>query len=227
MNEQLLTTARKNQTSSYGLTLVAGLPFPPHIFAQIQATQQQLEKSVPHSSTWYQRHHTHLTLYAPLRSRVRAHPPLTRQELPPNLDQFIEALRDCILHLSPFVISIGKVRLTDIGHFIVPVEGATIVKTRLVTSLNHFAGIETPKNNWVHGTIGYLHQLPTEAQGICLQQELASSNIMPIGQMLVEQISLVHYAHRTLNHIKGRISLTLGQPNDITTANFLQMLNMT
>ena len=63
-------TIHKNTATSYGLTLVAGLPFPAEIGSRVQAIQAQLEPLAPGRFTWYGVDHLHVTLVAPLRTRA-------------------------------------------------------------------------------------------------------------------------------------------------------------
>src|SRR5688500_17244176 len=90
--DKICTTIRKNTVTSYGLTLVIGLPFPLNIGSKIQFVQNHLELLAPSQFMWYERDQLHATLTAPLRGRYREWPPLQPQELPSNPVGFVEAL---------------------------------------------------------------------------------------------------------------------------------------
>lgn len=228
MGEKLLATARKNQVSSYGLTLVAGLPLPAALLGQIKLIQEQLEGVAPDCFTWYQPAHIHITLYAPVRSRELERPPLAQADLSPDLDNFVVALNQCVAGLTPFRMNLVSAHLTAIGHIIIRAEGVAAVKAHFIKTLTPILGAAAPKDSpdRIHGTIGYLHKLPTEVERGRLQEALAQINQMEIGRVLVKQIWLVHYAHRTLNDIVGKLPLLPGQANSITTASFLQGLKI-
>ena len=76
--EKVRQIIRKNQATSYGLTLVIGLPFPSDIGSRVQLIQRQLEALTPGHFFWYGLDHLHATLVAPLRGRYRDHPALQR-----------------------------------------------------------------------------------------------------------------------------------------------------
>ena len=85
VEQRVKQTIHKNTATSYGLTLVIGLPFPVEIRGRIQNIQKKLEASAPGRITWYGAEHLHTTLFAPLRGRYREGPPLQREELPADL----------------------------------------------------------------------------------------------------------------------------------------------
>ncbi len=171
---------------------------------------------------------THITLYAPLRSRKREYPPLCQHELPTDLDNFLVAMSNCLMSVSPFTIKFSEVNLTPIEHIVIQVKGITAVKSSLIKALTPFLGTDVPKSDpkRIHGTIGYLYTLPTIADTKRLKDALAQINQAHISHMLVEQIWLVHYAHRTLNQVVGKIPFILGEPKPISTHHFLQALSI-
>ena len=59
IEEQTRQTIYKNTATSYGLTLVIGLPFPAAIRKQIQNVQNQLDALAPGRFTWYGTDHLH------------------------------------------------------------------------------------------------------------------------------------------------------------------------
>ena len=58
-------TIRKNTATSYGLTLVVGLPFPSEIGNRVRRIQEHLETLAPGRLTWYGLDQLHATLVAP------------------------------------------------------------------------------------------------------------------------------------------------------------------
>src|SRR5581483_10938547 len=67
MKETVSKTIWKSTATSYGLTLVAGLPFPYTICTSIRCVQEQLDLLAPGGFTWYECHYLHTTVVAPLR----------------------------------------------------------------------------------------------------------------------------------------------------------------
>ena len=65
------TLVQKNTLTSYGLTIVAGLPFPVTLSEKIEALQGSLEETLPDQFLWYGSDHLHITFAAPLRGRYR------------------------------------------------------------------------------------------------------------------------------------------------------------
>jgi hypothetical protein len=153
---------------------------------------------------------------------------LARQELPPDLDTFAAALKHCVAELAPFTINLGSTHLSPVGHLIIRTDGAAAAKAHLIKTFAPILGAAAPKDSpdRIHGTIGYLHKLPTEVERVHLQEALTQINRTEIGRMTVKQIWLVHYAHRILNDIVGKLPLLLGQANSVTVPSFLQALQI-
>ena len=135
IEEKVQQTIRKNTATSYGLTLVIGLPFPPEISTRIQSTQQYLESLVPGRFTWYGLEHLHATLVAPLRGRYRDFPPLQREELPTDLQGFTQNLANFFAHYPPFSLELAGVHLSN--------NGFVLVSENLSSQYNSFVTIES------------------------------------------------------------------------------------
>ena len=80
--KRMRTTLNKNRATSFGLTLVVGLPFARPILAPILRLRAQTETLLPGRFLWYAPDHLHATVMAPLRGRYREGPPLRREEFP-------------------------------------------------------------------------------------------------------------------------------------------------
>ena len=57
--ERVQRTIYKNTSTSYGLSLVIGLPFSDEICSQIESIQRRLETLAPGRFTWYGLKHLH------------------------------------------------------------------------------------------------------------------------------------------------------------------------
>ncbi len=220
------TTIAKNTKSSYGLTLVIGLPFPREVCARIQKVQLELEPCAPGAISWYSARQLHTTLYAPLRGRYREQPPLRRNDLPLNLEGFAKDLATFFSALDPFRLKLSGVHLSEDG--MITVHEETLAR-QLATTLCKYSGLDHPKRSpGLVSVIGFLSDENRAGEIIdsAFQSALEPLSSVPIGQMLVEQVHLVHYANRTLNQIEGRLTFLLGRPNFFTSEQFLAALGI-
>jgi hypothetical protein len=220
-------TIHKNTATSYGLTLVAGLPFPAEIGDRVQAIQAQLEALAPGRFTWYRVDHLHATLFAPLRGRYRDSPPLQRDELPADIQGFTQKLNDFFAQQQPYALDLAGVSVTRQGF--VMVGECTLVR-QLASSLRQYPELDPPKHlRGSHIAIGFLNtQRPfaREEEKACFEQALAQFRDIQVGKTLVQQVWLVHYANRTLNQILGKVPFTLGQANVMTVERLLRELGI-
>ena len=228
--KRMQTTLSKNQATSFGLTLVVGLPFPRPILAPILRLRAQIETLLPGRFRWYAPDHLHATVMAPLRGRYRDGPPLQRDELPADLDGFVEALNLCFDALQPFPLKLDRLRLASDGRMLALGPDAGQVRQRVAERLASFPGLDRPKDldGW-HVTLGYL-QTPTpfatQAEQADFEIGWAELQTSLLGVMVVDRVWLVHYADRTLSRIVGQAPLLLGQPNTLTPDNLLAALGI-
>ena len=228
--KRMQTTLSKNQATSFGLTLVVGLPFPRPILASILRLRVQTETLLPGRFRWYALDHLHATVMAPLRGRYRDAPPLRREDLPADLDGFVEALNTCFSALQPFTLELDRLLLTPDGRMLALGPDAGLVRQRVAERLTSLPGLDQPKNSdgW-HVTLGYL-QTPTpfatEAEQADFQVGWAELQTCLPGVVVVDRVWLVHYADRTLSRIVGKVPLLLGQPNTLTPDNLLATLGI-
>ena len=228
--KRMQTTLNKNQATSFGLTLVVGLPFARPILAPILRLRAQAEALLPVRFHWYTLDHLHATVMAPLRGRYRDAPPLRREELPANLGGFVEALNTCFNGLVPFTLELNRLLLAPDGRMLALGPDAGQVRKRVAECLVPFPGLDRPKDlgGW-HVTLGYL-QTPTP---FATEAEQASFEIgwadlqtsLPVV-VVVDRAWLVHYADRTLSRIVGKAPLLLGRPNTLTPDNLLAELGI-
>jgi hypothetical protein len=226
VEKKIQQTIRKNTATSYGLTLVTGLPFPTQIGHQVQDIQQQLETLAPGRFTWYALDHLHATLVAPLRGRYRDSPPLQREELPANLQSFTQDLATFFAQHQPFALVLAGVHISENGFVLV---GENTFEQQLASALQRFPELDKPKSlKGFHVAIGFCNTSWPFAKDEQAAIETALSKIedTPIGSMEVRQVWLVHYANRTLNRIIGKVPFTLGQTNALTAEYLLQGLGI-
>jgi hypothetical protein len=220
-------TIRKNTATSYGLTLVVGLPFPAEIGNRIWHIQGQLEALAPGCFTWYGLDHLHATLLAPLRGRYRDSPPLQREELMADLQGFIQSLIDFFAQHQPFSLELAGVHVTAEGFVMV---GENTLVQQLASNLRRYPEFDSPKHlRGLHVAIGYLNTgrpFATDEESVRFEMALAQLTEAPVGRVMVQQIWLVHYANRTLNRIVGKVPFTLGQTNTLDDENLLQELGI-
>lgn len=221
-------TLRKNRAVSYGLTLVAGLPFPANITTQIQAVQGRLEGLLPDRFAWYGPEQLHVTLFAPLRGRYRESPLLQRTELPANLDGFANDLNIFFGQQPPFSLALAGVRLTPEGNVLITEKS---LAQQLAAGLQKYPELDLPKH--LRGrqvVIGYFNTgrpfASAEEEARLADRGLIQMADISIGQMTVRRVWLVHYANRTLNRVVGKVGFDLGQPNSITAARLIEALGI-
>jgi hypothetical protein len=225
--EKIQTTIGKNTTTSYGLTVVIGLPFPAEINERIKDIQIQLESLAPGRFTFYDLDHLHATLVAPLRGRYRASPPLQRTELPTNLRGFIRDLAHFFSQQQPYSIELASLHITPEGFAMI---GENSLIQQLAVKLERYPELDPAKYlKGIHVAIGFFNTpqpfATYEEQGL-FEAALTQLRSIPVGQVMVQQVWLVHYANRTLNHIVGKVSFSLGKPNIITIENLLQKVGI-
>jgi hypothetical protein len=228
--EQVRRAIRKNQAISYGLTFVAGLPFPPDIYNRVALIQRQIDALAPGRFFWYDSHHLHVTLAAPLRGRYRDHPALQREELPADLQDFVADLASFFARQPPFSIELGQANITPDGAVVVDAASGGPLARQLATVLRGYPALDQPKHEGgLHLSIGYLNTVRSSAAGdenSHLEEGLSQLANVPLGRMVVHQIWLVHYANRTLNRIVGETAYTLGQTREVEVKQWLRELSI-
>jgi hypothetical protein len=225
--EKVRRTVQKNTATSYGLSLVVGLPFPDEICARIGRIQQQLEALAPGRFTWYGPVHLHATLFAPLRGRYREWPPLQWQELPADLEGLARDVASFFVQLDPFSLELAGVHVSQDG--VAEVRENTLVQ-RLVSTLRRHPELDEPKHRTgLHVAIGFLNKVPpfdTDEEQARFEAGLDQFMYTPVGQVTVQQVWLVHYANRTLDRIVGKVPLALGRVNTLTAEQLLRELGI-
>jgi hypothetical protein len=226
-SDKVLANIHRNTTTSYGLTLVVGLPFPPEFAARIGQLQHGLEALAPGRFIWYTQGQLHATLLAPLRGRYRAGPPLRRAELPADLPGLIADFGDILAETAPFALRFAGVEITEDGSLILKED--TMVQ-RLVSRLRWYPELDPPKyGRGLHIAIGFVNKYPFLTHRDEEQQFKAGFAQMtdtPIGALTIQHVWLVHYANRTLSTIVGKTQFTLGQASPITTEQLLSDLGI-
>jgi len=225
--EAVQRTIARNAATSFGLTLVAGLPFPADLQARLGAVCRQIESLAPNRFRWYRPEHLHATLVAPRRGIYRPAPPLTRDDLPPDLAGFVRDLTATLAGMRPFSLALAGVHLTPNG--LLAAREKTAIQP-LVALLGRHPALDAPKTNTgLHITLGYLKQSPAEgkieedAPFIAALRRLREEDL---GAVVVERIWLVHYANRTLNRIVGKIPFRLGEARGISVEAFVERLGI-
>jgi hypothetical protein len=215
--ERVQQNILKNLSTSYGLTLVAGLPFSDALREGFAQVQSQLEQLAPGCFTWYHTGHLHTTLLAPLRGRYRESPPLRRDELPADLDRFVHTTGRCFESMRPFSLTFDRLLLTSHGLALALAPDTDCVRRRVAACLQPFPELDPPKHldEW-HVTLGYLRTttpFASEDEQTRFEAGLARLQDGPPLQLAVDGLWLVHYANRMLDRIVGRVALALGRPN--------------
>lgn len=222
---QISELRRKNAGASYGLAIVAGLPFPAEIAGAIADVQASIEQLLPNRFRWYGLHHLHTSIYAPLRSQDR---PLRREDLPPDLDAFVCDLAGVLSSWQPFALSFAGVRLAGNGALIISEDS---LERQLVSRLSCHPRTAAPKHvRGLTAVIGYLdasQPFTAEHEQESFQQGLAAMRDLPIGAMNVDRVCLVSYGHRTLSGILGKVEFALGRaPAAVTGTDLLASLGV-
>lgn len=220
----------KNLATSYGLTLVVGLPFPMPVLEQVAQLREQIETLLPGRIIWYEPHHLHATLLAPLRGRYREGPPLQRSELPADIDGLVDALNCCFRALSPFVLRLDGLHLAPDGRLLSLGSDPDQVRQQVAGRLASFPGLDRPKelDDW-HITLGYLQTpapLIDETEQIGFEAGRTMFRSGPLGALTADRVWLVHYADRTLSRVVGKASLLLGRSNGLTADSLLRDLGI-
>lgn len=225
--EKVRTTIWQSTATSYGLTLVIGLPFPHTICNRIQQVQDKVDILAPGGFTWYDHDHIHATLVALLRGRYREAPPLQREELPSDLEGFTSDLSNILTKLQPFPLELVKVEITEEGFVMLPANNP--IPDQFFT-FQRYPKLDQPKqNHGLHITIGYLQNqelFASDKERERFREGFSQIMHTYIGQTIVQRIWLVHYANRTLNRIIGKIAFDLGSPNSLTTERLLERLGI-
>ena len=226
--ENVRTTINKNTTTSYGLTLVIGLPFPAELSRRIQSIQRQLETVLPGRFTWYGPDHLHATLMALLRGRYRKASPLQRAELPADLQGFINDLVDFLAQSPSFPLNLAGLQVTPEGFIII--RGDAPRPKLAAFDLQKYPELDPPKHSHApHITIGYFNTsqlFVTDKERSHVEETLDNLHDTCVGRIIVRQISLVHYSNRTLARIAGKVPLRLGQSNRLTAEDLLRQLGI-
>ncbi len=222
----ILQTISRNRAPSYGLTLMAGLPFPEDICARIQALQGQVEALAPGRFTWYRPVLLHATLYAPLRGVYRPAPPLRRAEVTADWAGFCAGLARICTQSRPFTLELRGISLTSDGMLVIHED---TLAQRLAAGLSGYPGLDQPKHwNGLHVVIGYLHTAnpfaSVNAQAD-FEQRCAALDTA-IGAAQVSRVWLVHYANRVLQRIVGQVELELGRESRLSCEEIAQALGL-
>lgn len=223
--DEVYTTIHKNSVSSYGVTLVAGMPFPPPISEQIKAQQERFDRYAPGRFIWYSSDHLHITLVALVRGRYREAQPVRSAELAEDLPNYLDRFNSVFSQIHPFTLELGCPTITPSGSVIIKVnEPGQLIVPLLRRSL---ALDQPPASINLHISLGYL-STPTlfteEAEQQRFAEDYAQLAQCTLGCLTVQQVWLVHYANRMLNRIVGKIPLQLGQPNQLTVEQLLENL---
>lgn len=213
----------RNLATSFGLTLVVGLPFPRPLLARVVQLRDRSDSLAPAGLRWYAPDHLHSTVLALLRSRYREGPSLQRTELPQDLEGFVATLNACFGTLQPFVLNLDKLFLTPDGQLLAVGPDPGRVRQQVAQRLASWPGLDRPKDlsGW-HVTLGFL-QTSALASFEAGWVELQGSSI---DAVLVDQVWLVHYADRMLSRIVGKAPLPLGRPGSLTAGRLLELLGI-
>ena len=102
----------------------------------------------------------------------------------------------------------SRVFSSDRGHVAVSVHDGHDIQKRIATTFAHYPELHHPDRfDDLHVTLGYLNapgESLTDAEMGFLSEGFGEIENLPIGEMLVDKVWLVHYANRTLNRILGR-----------------------
>jgi len=228
--KRMRTTLNKNLATSYGLTLVVGLPFPQPVLVRAARLREQVETLLPGRFRWYAPDHLHATVMAPLRGRYREEPPLQRNELPADLNSLVNALNNCFSALQPFSLELESLYLTPDGQVLALGSDPGQVRRRVAERLSTVPGLGRPEglDNW-HVTLGYLQTSApfyVEPEHARCEADWIKLLTRSLGTVAVDRVWLAHYAERTLNRIVGKVPLFLGRLNALTYDGFLTTLGI-
>jgi hypothetical protein len=219
---------KKNLATSFGLTLVVGLPLAPPILAQLARVRAAVEAQLPGQYQWYASKHLHATVMPLLRGRYREAPPLQLHELPADLNSLADRLDDCFSALQPFRFAVDRLEFMPDGRLLALGADPGHVRRQVAERLASLARLDPPKDlgDW-HVTVGYLatpSPFASEAERAGFEAGLARLQAGSPSAMEVHQVWLVHYADRTLDRIVGRIPLPVGSPIGLTSDYILTRL---
>lgn len=218
----------RNVATSFGLTLVVGLPFPQPLLAGVAQVRDHIDLMAPGGFRWYALDHLHATVLAPLRGRYREGPSLQRSELPQDLEGFVATLNACFGALQPFVLDLDKLVLTPAGLVLAVGPDPGQVRQRVAQNLASWPRLDRPKDlgSW-QVTLGFLQTPEPTSSGAhlaSLEAGWAEFQSNSVGAMTVDQVWLVHYADRMLSRIVGKAPLPLGRPGSLTADRLLGLL---
>jgi 2'-5' RNA ligase len=228
---KMQATLDKNQATSFGLTLVIGLPFPQPIVDRATQTQAQTEAALPGRFHWYAPDHLHATIVAPLRGRYRQGPPLRRTELPDDLDGFAAAMSRCFAEMQPFALELDRLILASNGLVLAVGPDPEGVRHQVAQCLARFPELDQPKDpaGW-HVTLGYLatpEPFVSEAEGLRFQAAWSELQVAWSPYSVeVDRAWLVHYGNRILSDVIGRLPLWLGRPTGLSAGQLLTDLQI-
>jgi hypothetical protein len=155
--------------------------------------------------------------------------------LPNDLNGFTRDLYSFFAHHQPFAFELTGVHVTDNGLVIVDVNTieqqlASSLKQKLACSLKKYPELDQPKHpKGLHVTIGYFNTgqpFAMDEERARFETAVAQLTNVPVGEMVVQQVWLVHYANRTLDRIVGKVPFTLGQTNALTAERLLRELGV-
>jgi hypothetical protein len=225
--EKIQHSIYKNTTTSYGLTLVVGRPFPPEVGVQVERIQRHLDALAPGQCTWYSLGQLHTTLVAPLRGRYRDYPPLRREELPADIEGFIHDLDAFFAQLEPFTLEFAGPQIAEDGTITIAEHSLVY---QLSSQLRQHPELDRPKHDrGLHIAIGFLHNsqpFASDRERELFLQGFHSLRSCHTGRIPVQRVRLIHYANRTLKRIIGQVSFTLGESSLLTTERLLQDLGI-
>lgn len=218
---------RKNENTSYGLTLVAGLPLPKKISRALLQCQKNLETALPGRFAWYKEENMHVTLRPLLRGRYRDHPHLQFNEIPQPVDDFFHDLQMTVALWQPICLHFLGSYLTESGALYIDVAPITLPFARLD---DHYPDLfhPNPLERW-HISVGYWHSAEQEyssADRKCLSHIIGQLGQQAIGKMIARRVWLVHYSNRQLNRFIGKVTLPLGVPPVHNTESILRALHI-
>ena len=211
---------QRNVAVSYGLTLVAGLPLPQALIEALLALQSILERQWAGLIKWYAPDHLHVTLAAPLRGRYRLAPPLQRTELPAAWPDFVTELGRLCTALPPIDLGLSAVLLRE-RVFLIEVVGGATHAAAFRELISRCDGFDSPNQAlfWPHVSFGSLIPGATIPEGVPLP-------VAAPAEVRVFDLSLVHYANRTLSSVVGQARLALGAKNILQWERLLNQLGI-
>jgi hypothetical protein len=219
----------KNYIPSYGLTLVAGLPLPEEITANIQALQQEIEAAWPGRFRWYTPAQLHVTVAALLRGRYRPGPPLLRSELPGDLEAFAEVLTASAEDVQPFKLKFLGGSLGKGGGLVVRAYGGEAARDRFGAIHARFAELDPPKaGETLHATLGFQRVFSQTSAEDMAGNETRLRNWLEAfaGSCRIEMLWLVHYSNRTLSQVVGKVKLPLGEKSSLNGEELVKRLGI-